>query len=129
MHRNPCRKNAIEEGVKLNSASHNQSKKFVRALHEHFQKFNNVTNLDKCISDSDCCTAWKLCPKLACQTDPISQGLFFKNVTCAKGMKRFQSPAYCVLQEFWDTTYFNHIAETRNERCNTQQKSKQFTLY
>ena len=65
MHRNPCRKNAIEEGVKLNSASHNQSKKCVRALHEHFQKFNNVTNLDKCISDSDCCTVWKLCPKLA----------------------------------------------------------------
>ena len=42
------------ERVKLNSASHTQSKKCVNALHTHFQKFNNITNLDKCISDPDC---------------------------------------------------------------------------
>ena len=116
----------VSRGVKLNSASHNQSKKCVRALHNPRSSTISQTRTSFFRFRLLYCVNCVL--NLPMLNWCNSTKMIFKNLTCVKGIERFQSPAYCVQQEFWDTTSFNHVAETRNEWGNTQQKSRQFTL-
>ena len=55
----------IGEGTETQLRLPYPSKKCVHLLYSHFQKFDNSTNLEQCISYPECCKVWKQSDELS----------------------------------------------------------------
>ena len=108
----------IGEGTETQLRLPYPSKKCVHLLYSHFQKFDNSTNLDQCISYPESCKVWKQSPELSHVKLMKSHKEGFAKCDLCKHYERAISGTLSVAQrEWWDSKYFNHIAETKKEHA------------
>jgi hypothetical protein len=89
----------------------------VHSIYRSDTSFENESQIGSPLDYSSCCRVWKTCPDLAHIKLMKHKEGFAKCSLCSDYERAITGALTLAQREQWDTTYFNHIAETKRERA------------